>query len=139
MKAFVVDASVALKWLLVEEHSETALVLLDGSFELHVPNLIFSEFGNTLWKKSIRGELNRDQVREAISLFQNLPLRVHRDRWLLERATEFASVLEHPVYDCFYLALAESLETTVVTADGKFVRKVDDSTRAVFVADFMHA
>ena len=74
MKAFVIDASVALKWLLVEEHSETALVLLDGSFELHVPNLIFSEFGNTLWKKSTRGELNRDQVREAISLFQNLPL-----------------------------------------------------------------
>ena len=139
MKAFVVDASVALKWLLVEEHSDTALVLLDGSFDLHVPNLIFSEFGNTLWKKTVRGELNGDQVREAISLFQDLPLRVHRDRWLLQRATDLACLLAHPVYDCYYLALAEILETTVVTADRKFVNKVADRTRAVFVTDFLQA
>ncbi len=139
MKAFVVDASVALKWLLVEEHSETSLVLLDGSFELHVPNLVFSEFGNTMWKKRVRGELSQDQVREAISLFQSIPLRVHRDRWLLERATDLADSLAHPVYDCFYLALAESLETTVVTADRKLVHKVGDPTRAVFVTDFLQA
>ena len=87
MKAFVVDASVALKWILLEEHSELALVLLDGSFVLHVPNLVFAEFGNTLWKKSVRGELTPPQIDEAIALFQDVPLRAHRDRWLLKNAT----------------------------------------------------
>lgn len=137
MKSFVVDASVALKWLLIEEHSDTALLLLDGSFDLHVPNLVFPEVGNTLWKKYARQELSRDQVREAITLFQNLPLRVHRDRWLLERATDIACQLAHPIYDCYYLALAESLETTVVTADRKLANKVASVTRAVFIADFL--
>ena len=139
MKAFVVDASVALKWILLEEHSELALVLLDGSFELHVPNLVFAEFGNTLWKKSVRGELTPPQIDEAIALFQDVPLRVHRDRWLLKNATRIAREKNHPVYDCFYLALAESLETAVVTADRKLVQKIADPTRALFVTDFLQA
>ena len=51
MKAFVVDASVALKWMLLEEHSELALVLLDGSFELHVDSPVRS-MGNIRWAGS---------------------------------------------------------------------------------------
>ena len=61
------------------------------------------------------------------------------DGWLLDAAIALAYELKHPVYDCLYLALADSLETAVVTADQKFANKVADPTRAVFVEDFLKA
>jgi predicted nucleic acid-binding protein len=33
------------------------------------------------------------------------------------RALAIASAIEHPAYDCFYLALAELRDTRMVTAD----------------------
>ena len=36
---------------------------------------------------------------------------------LASRAIELALELDHPVYDCFYLALAEAEKTELVTAD----------------------
>jgi predicted nucleic acid-binding protein len=47
----VVDASVAIKWYLPEIHSEDALRLIDEERELLVPDLVWSEVGNILWKK----------------------------------------------------------------------------------------
>ena len=38
-----------------------------------------------------------------------------------------ACVLDHPVHDCQYLALAEDNETHLVTADLAFVLQVDRS------------
>ena len=51
MSLFVVDASVAIKWFLPEIHSDAALPLLAHKHLLHAPDLIFSEFGNVLWKR----------------------------------------------------------------------------------------
>jgi predicted nucleic acid-binding protein len=44
----VVDASVAVKWYLSEDHTDAAEKLLDGGFDLHAPELIFTELGNVL-------------------------------------------------------------------------------------------
>ena len=61
------------------------------------------------------------------------------DEWLLDAAIALACELKHPVYDCLYLALADSLETAVITADQKFANKVADHARVVFVTDFLQA
>lgn len=53
----VVDASVAVKWYVQEEHSVNAERLLDGSFELNAPELICPEFGSIIWKKYRKGDL----------------------------------------------------------------------------------
>lgn len=42
----------------------------------------------------------------------------------LPEAMRFALQLNHPVYDCFYLALAKRLGTYVVTADARFGQAV---------------
>ena len=42
---------------------------------------------------------------------------------LIERALELALFLDHPIYDCLYLACAESLDKVLVTADERFLRK----------------
>ncbi|HUY12806.1 MAG TPA: type II toxin-antitoxin system VapC family toxin [Terriglobia bacterium] len=57
----VLDASVAVKWLLPEADSEKAQdVLLDwnaGRLELVVPGLLLAEVANVLWKKAGKREI----------------------------------------------------------------------------------
>ena len=58
----VVDASVVIKWHVAEVHSDAALRLLgDDVPALHVPDLVFPEVGNILWKKVRRGDLTEEQ------------------------------------------------------------------------------
>ena len=139
MKLFVVDASVGVKWFVPEEHSEVAELLLDENFDLAVPRLFFSEFGNILWKKFRRDELSYEDVVDAARGLQSAMLTPVPDEWLLDAAIVLACELKHPVYDCMYLALADSLETALVTADQKFANKVADPARVVFVTDFLKA
>ena len=55
LMCLVVDASVAIKWLVEEEGSETATRLLEGNHELHAPRLMVSEVTNALWRKGPTG------------------------------------------------------------------------------------
>ena len=43
---------------------------------------------------------------------------------LAKRASEISLDLEHPAYDCFYLALAEREDAMLVTADRRLVERV---------------
>lgn len=139
MKSFAVDASVAIKWFVLEEHTVESRWLLDENFELFVPHLLFAEYGNIVWKKFIRGELTREQVSDRRQALLSVRLRVVPERLLFSQAVELACQPNHPAYDCFYLALAELLGTAVVTADQRFANKVADRARVVFVADFLKA
>ena len=139
MKLFVVDASVAVKWFVPEEHSDVSELLLDENFELTVPRLFFSEFGNILWKKFTRKELSHEDAVDSAKGLRSAMLIPVPDELLLDAALALACELKHPVYDCLYLALADSLETAVVTADQKFANKVADAVRVVFVTDFLKA
>ena len=139
MKSFVVDASVAIKWFVLEEHTVESRRLLDDNFELFAPHLLFAEYGNILWKKLTRGELSRDEVTDRRNALLSVRLRVVPERLLFNQAVDLACELSHPAYDCFYLALAELLGTAVVTADQRFANKIADRTRVVSVADFMKA
>ena len=47
----VVDASVAVKWFVPENHSNEAIRLLDVGFRRHIPVLLHTEVGQTIWKK----------------------------------------------------------------------------------------
>ena len=44
------------------------------------------------------------------------------------RATAIARELDHPVYDCFYLAVSEALDVPLVTADGRLLARVAGTT-----------
>ncbi|MGH6913872.1 MAG: type II toxin-antitoxin system VapC family toxin, partial [Geminicoccales bacterium] len=47
--------------------------------------------------------------------------------WLAGRAFEIAAELRHPVYDCFYLALAESQDAPLITADRRLLARLAGS------------
>src|SRR5260221_641265 len=53
-------------------------------------------------------------------------------RLLLEAATRIAVELDHPAYDCLYLALASERGCRFVTADERFVRKLAEARRRRF-------
>ena len=121
MTGRVVDASVAVKWLVDEELSEHAARLLDAGLTLIAPELLFAEATNALWAMRRRGDLDEAGFAEANILLQAAPISVPRSmRQLAASAGRLAVDLDHPVYDCFYLALAMQEQYRVVTADRRF-------------------
>ena len=112
---WVVDASVAAKWLAPEPDSPLAAALLDD--ELMAPDLLFAEVGNILWKKQLRGEMDAATVQVGARWLLQVPMAVHDSAGLLVDALALALQLQHPAYDCFYLALARRAGVPMITAD----------------------
>ena len=122
----VVDASVALQWVAPEATSGLAAGLRDG--RLTAPDLLIPECANALWKKAARGEFTVAEARHAALTLATAPVKLVATPPLLERAVLIAIELDHPAYDCFYLALTEALGTVCVSADHRLARIV--ATRA---------
>lgn len=119
----VVDASVAVKWVVAEAVSEEAVELLDGR-PLLAPELILPECANILWKKSTRGEITPDEADLAAGLLARMDVELVGHRHLMSNAVRLALELKHPAYDCAYLALALDRDVPMITADGRFARAV---------------
>ncbi|CAN5175556.1 type II toxin-antitoxin system VapC family toxin [soil metagenome] len=116
--SLVVDASVALKWVLAEPGQVAADALLDEN--LIAPSLWLLEAANALWRRAKRGELSADEAAEHLSELFNAPVTAIPIEEDLQAAAMLAQRLGHPVYDCLYLALAVRERTQVVTADRRF-------------------
>jgi predicted nucleic acid-binding protein len=121
----VVDASVAVKWFANELGRDEALALLAGAAELVAPDELTAEFGNAVWAKVRRKVLTPDEAREILASFLDaMPVRLVDARGVLPAALDIAIQLEHPVYDCLYLALAREEGCHVVTADERLQQVV---------------
>jgi predicted nucleic acid-binding protein len=121
MTGFVVDASVAVKWLIDEPNSALAARLLEDDLPLAAPKLIYAEVANALWAVARRGDITAVDVRDALDLLADAPLIVPSSmKQLMAAAARLASDLDHPVYDCMYLALALQEQRPVITADSRF-------------------
>ena len=135
MTRYVVDASVAVKWFVPEELTDEALSVLDDDHELLVPDLLWPEFGNILWKKARRGELVVDEVSEILSLCREVPFEVVDSGSLIESAIQIALEMDRTVYDSVYLALAVERDCVMVTADRRLVNAIQTSSWGRFVID----
>ncbi|MGF1608902.1 MAG: type II toxin-antitoxin system VapC family toxin [Kiloniellales bacterium] len=124
MTTFVIDASIAVKWVVEEAETQDALALRKGN-RLIAPDLLASECANLLWKKSQRNELTDEEAIFAARLLARSDVELLPTRALMETATRLAIELRHPAYDCTYLALAIENGCRFVTADEGFARKVD--------------
>ena len=118
--ALVIDASVAVKWLVVEEGSTDARDLLHDGEELHVPRLLASEVANAVWRKVRLGQVDRRTGPQLVATIQDMPVRWHSDETLGADALRLAIALDRPIYDLVYLALAQRLGARLVTADQRF-------------------
>ena len=110
----VVDASLAVKWLVEEDDSDKAHVDLESWVARDVtrvaPYLLPFEVANALHRRVLRGELNvGDSVRMIARLLEPR-LELHQPPGFHVRALQLASQLkQNAIYDSHYLALAESV------------------------------
>jgi predicted nucleic acid-binding protein len=125
----VVDASVILKWFLPEVGDAAAKALLATADELVAPELARVEVASALTRKAVRGQLSGADARStlrawfgALAAGQIFLLPNGDD---IEAAAELALELQHPLADCLYLAAAERLGTTLITADRAFVGRAE--------------
>ena len=124
----VIDSSVAIKWLVEEDDSATALRLLEawetGRVSPVAPAWIDVEVGNILWKKARRNEITHPEASEHLKDFLELEFsRVPADA-LLPAALDLALRFGTSVYDSLYLALSECESRPFVTADERLVNAV---------------
>jgi predicted nucleic acid-binding protein len=115
----VIDASVALKWVLDEADSEAADGLLDET--LIAPSLWLVEAANALWRRRLRGEISQSGAQARLTALFDAPVTSLALEDDLAAALELAAQLRHPVYDCLYLAAALRHDVQVVTADARFL------------------
>lgn len=123
MTTFVIDASVAIKWVVEESGTAEALAIRQNA-QLIGPELLVPECANILWKKVQRRELLKEEAILAARLIQAADVELVSHRSLLSAATEMSIELDHPAYDCFYLALAADRNCRLVTADERFYQKL---------------
>jgi predicted nucleic acid-binding protein len=119
MDAAIVDASVAVKWVIEEEGSAMARRL--SRIRLEAPDLLFVECANILWKKVRLGDLAPAEAKERLDRLLRAPVRLTASRELLAPALELSLELRHPIYDCLYLALAQRHGVPLVTADERLI------------------
>jgi predicted nucleic acid-binding protein len=117
--AFVIDASVAVKWFVPEVHSVAAARWLTPNHDLLGPDLLVAEVGNIVWKKIVRREVTQDEGRRIVRAFDSTPIELCDGRGALELAFEIAMGLNRTVYDSLYVAVAVIRGTALVTADRK--------------------
>jgi predicted nucleic acid-binding protein len=122
----IVDTSVAVKWVIREEGSDSAVALIGRS--LVAPDLFQAEVGNVLTRKVRRREIGPDQARlgfkEILAHVSMLP-----PADLAERAFELSLSLHHSIYDCYFLAAAVDRGWPMVTADESFIAKIRGDRR----------
>ena len=90
MNELVIDASIAIKWVVEEEGTPAALALRKQA-KLIAPELLVAECANILWKKVLRGELSREEAVLAARLLEGAEIELLPTRSLLEVATRMLS------------------------------------------------
>jgi predicted nucleic acid-binding protein len=128
MEDLVIDSSVAVKWVIEEDDSDTAQLILDQykdrKIVLQAPALIHAEFGNIIWKKQIYQGLSTADANSAIKTFQQLSFILAPTSASFNDAFKIAVKYQRTFYDSLYLALSEREKCRFVTADEKLYNSV---------------
>lgn len=141
MTVYVIDASVASRFLLVEEFSDRAeLVLNDfiaGSSDLKAPKLITFEVGNTLWKAVKQGLINLDEAMQKLSYF--LELRIDSIELTEEDYKEtliWSTKTEATYYDSVYVKATKKIGALLLTADDTLYEKACREVPTLHLKDY---
>ena len=123
----VVDASIVVKWLITEEDSPVALAALKSwrteGTRLSAPYFMLAEVTNVLHRHVRGGDLSLDVAFGLLDRLLTLEIQLHETDHLHHRALELASLINQgAAYDSHYLALAETLDCDLWTADRRLQR-----------------
>ena len=121
----VLDASVALKWVLPEDDSDKAIRVRDefarGLRELIAPDVFPVEVAHTLAKTERRRLILPGEGAKKLADVSSFMPDLHSYLPLLPRAFDIASAARIGVYDCLYVALAEREGCQLLTSDQRLL------------------
>src|SRR4051812_32846825 len=100
----IVDASVAVPWLVDTPFSKSARLLKDRQGK--APTLLLVETANLLLKYARADQLLRADLELAMKALPIALVELVADATLLAAAIDIAFASKHKIYDCLYLALA---------------------------------
>jgi predicted nucleic acid-binding protein len=127
--AHAIDASTAVKLYLneplaAEATALFALLTASPPASLFVPDLFYAECANIFWKHSQRGNCTPAQATAFLTALQSLPLQRVPTYDLSADALALALAHGLTAYDACYVALANRLGLSLVTADQRLVQKL---------------
>ncbi len=142
----VVDANLALKWVLIEIDSTLSISLLDKWTDegkgLLAPALFAYEVTNILHRQVVAGKLTYKEASEGLSKLFSLGILL-RFSWYEEisaQALEFAHRFHLPAtYDAHYLALAYHEQCAFWTADARLWNTVKSELDWVHLLSNAHS
>ena len=82
---------------------------------------------NALWRKMRQRMLAEIEAQASLGWLHSLSLILWRGDESLAKALSLARRLDHTLYDCAYLALAQHVDARVVTADRRFWNKTQQN------------
>jgi predicted nucleic acid-binding protein len=128
--AYVVDASVAVKWLVYEEASDLAVAFARSNNYFVAPRMIMTEVANALARKAIQGAISAEDAKQQ---FPKLPYffdEIVSVDDLVADALYNACQFRHPIYDLIYLEAARRRGIQLVTADQRLLSKLANTDHA---------
>jgi predicted nucleic acid-binding protein len=122
----VVNASVALKWVLDEPDSYLAQAIAEDGEELLLPDFWLNEACSVCWLQVRKRIWTPDEGREGLALLRAMvPPTPTGDLDLHDVALDIGLAVNHSTYDTLYVAFAVAMGARgVVVADGPFVRNM---------------
>lgn len=123
-RGLVVDASVALKWVIDERGTSEALRLLDRA-TLHAPDFLLVEVANVLWSKVQRRVLATAEADVAYHAVASVPMVLAPLAELTPHARVLAFELNVTVYDAVYAAVALRVGCPLATADRQLAQAIE--------------
>ena len=117
----VLDASAVLELLLGTRSGRSiAAKIADPALSLHAPHLLDVEVAQALRRYLRNGELTSKDAEGALQDLHDLDIERYAHEPLLDRVWALRKNLT--AYDAVYVALAEALDTTLLTCDAKLAR-----------------
>lgn len=122
MTLAVFDASVVVKWYIATDPFFDAALQARDEYEAAAPALMQAEVANALWKYIRVGVMNLEDACEGVAVLEEL-IALTPDNELLTPALRLSAQLDHPVYDCVYLAMAQRRALPLITADRRLAEQ----------------
>ena len=136
----VIDASVLIKYVVPE--NETPVVqqiiheaLANDQSVLHIPDLIYIECANILWKKVQRGHIDVNTADAGLHYLSEIELTTTPITKLMTSALSLACAYKISAYDACYVALAAQHRLPLLTADRKLIKQLAGTSHQLITID----
>ncbi len=137
----VIDASVAVKWIIPGEPWEAQARTLkeriaSREIEAYAPPLLLYEVASVIQKSILRGALRLGDGIEALKAMGRLGLNIQPTSWdNLAEILNIATTTKLTVYDAAYLHLSKKMEAKLVTADNKLKKRGESVTVTILLEE----